>query len=309
MTPKMSGSQVVARTGPPVGPRTIPEIANAADQADRLRLAARNRLPSAHTIAITSGKGGVGKSSLAVNLSVCLAGHSIRVTLVDVDLGLANADLLLGIQPRYTLSHVLSGARSIQDIIMAGPGGIRLVPGASGVHSLANLSEFERRNLILQLQHLETSTDVMVLDCGAGISRTVLGFGLAADRVLVITTPQPTALTDAYATIKALHQEHCTAELCVVVNMAKSRREADATFERLASVAARFLNRPLVNSGYVLHDAVVDSAVRERCPFVIRHPGANASACVAAVAANLARALRRREGRSGFFQRVVGLFV
>ncbi len=172
------------------------------DQATRLRQLMRANRASATTLAITSGKGGVGKTNIAVNLSICLAARGRRVTLVDVDMGLANADLLQNLQPRYTLSHVISGVRSIEDICMDGPAGVRFVPGASGLESLANLSDFERLNLISQLQKLETSTDMIVLDCGAGISRNVTSFALAADQVLVITTPEPTAMTDAYATIK-----------------------------------------------------------------------------------------------------------
>ncbi len=261
------------------------------------------------TIAITSGKGGVGKSNIAVNLSICLAANGIRVTLADVDMGLANADLLMNLQPRYTLSHVLSGVRSIEEVAITAPGGVRFIPGASGVHELADLSEFERQNLITQLQKLEASTDMVVLDCGAGLSRNVISFALAADLVLVVTTPQPPALTDAYATIKALRREGCTGRICLSVNMAESRSEAIATFERIANVSRRFLNYSIANQGYVLHDSAVELAVQERCPFVIRYPGSNASACIAAMANEMARTFAGHQRRGSFFSRVAGLFV
>lgn len=261
------------------------------------------------TLAITSGKGGVGKTNIAVNLSICLAARGIRVTLVDADMGLANADLLMNVQPRYTLSHVLSGVRSLDEISEVGPGGIRFIPGASGVHEIAALSEFERQVLIAQLQKLETSTDIMVFDCGAGISRNVISFALAADRVLIVTTPEPTALTDAYATIKALHREGCRARMCLFVNMAGSRTVARATYERIAGVARRFLNYSLADYGYLLHDSAVELAVQARCPFVIRYPGSNASAGIAAMAEEMARTLAGPQRRGGFFSRVAGLFV
>jgi flagellar biosynthesis protein FlhG len=278
------------------------------DQARRLRQLARERSSTAYVIAVTSGKGGVGKSNIAVNLSICLAAQSLKVTLVDVDLGLANADLLMNIQPRHSLADVLSGARSIDQVVVQGPGGIRFVPGAAGHPEWANLADFGRRNLIHQIQKLVSSTDIVVLDCGAGISSNVLAFALSADEVIVVTTPQPTALTDAYATMKALTMERYVARLSVLVNMAFTQREALGTYHRLEKVAQRFLQRPIASRGYILHDTTVELAVRERCPFVIRYPGSNASTCLSAIAMDLLRE-RRVQGGVGFWKRVVGLFA
>ncbi|MGB2987071.1 MAG: MinD/ParA family protein [Phycisphaerae bacterium] len=279
------------------------------DQATRLRELVRRRASTAMTIAITSGKGGVGKSNVAVNLSICLAARGLRVTLVDVDMGLANADLLMDIRPRYTLSHVLSGVRSVEEVCTEAPGGVRFIPGASGFHEIADLSEFERQNLITQLQKLEISTDIAVLDCGAGLSWNVISFALAADRVLVVTTPEPTALTDAYAMIKALHREGGKARVSLIVNMVNSRAEATAAYERIAGVARRFLDYSVADFGYMLHDTSVELAVQARCPFVIRYPGSNASACIAAMANELTRTFSGHQRRGGFFKRVAGLFV
>jgi flagellar biosynthesis protein FlhG len=279
------------------------------DQAARLRELMRRRSASATTLAVTSGKGGVGKSNVAVNLSICLAAKGLRVVLADVDMGLANADLLMDLKPRYTLSHVLSGVRSIREVCTEGPGGIRFVPGTSGLHSMADLSEFDRQNLIKQLKKLKNDADIVVLDCGAGISHNVLSFALASDYVLVVTTPQPTALTDAYAMIKALHREGCAGGIRLLVNMVHSRAEAEASYRRLAQVARRFLNYSVADSGYMLHDTAVELAVQERCPFVIRYPGSNASACIAAMASDMTRSYAGQPGRGGFFKRVVGLFV
>jgi flagellar biosynthesis protein FlhG len=270
---------------------------------------ARAAASSAKTIAVTSGKGGVGKSNIAVNLSICLTVRGLRTTLVDVDMGLANADLLMNLQPRYTLSHVLSGVRGINEIAIEGPCGLRFIPGASGLHELADLSEFERQHLIAQFHRLEANTDIIVLDCGAGLSRNVLSFALAADRVLVVTTPQPTALTDAYATIKALRREGVTGRVSLFVNMADSRAEALATYERIAAVARKFLDYSLAYDGYMLDDTAVELAVQARCPFVVRYPGSNASACIAAMAGEIARTFAGRQRRGGFLKRVAGLFV
>ena len=280
-----------------------------ADQASRLRELMDRQVRGALTLAVTSGKGGVGKSNVAVNLSIRLGIEGLRVTLVDADMGLANADLLMNVQPRYTLSHVLTGVRSIEEVGIEGPGKIRFIAGSSGLHELADLSDFERHNLILQLQKLENDADIVVLDCGAGISRNVISFALAADRVMVVTTPEPTALTDAYATIKALHREQCNECVSLFVNMANSRADAVATYQRIASVARRFLNFSVADSGYMLHDTRVESAVQQRSPFVVRYPASNASACIAALAGELAQACLGRERKGSFFRRVVGLFV
>jgi len=270
---------------------------------------ARNRSQRAETIAIVSGKGGVGKSNIAVNLSVCLADRGERVTLVDLDMGLANSDLLMNIHPRYTLAHLIEGSRTLEEIEITGPNGMAFIPGGSGTGGLANLTEFERRNLILQLDRLARSTDILVFDCGAGISRNVVNFAQAADTAIVVTTPEPTALTDAYAMVKLIHCRHGRARVRLVVNMVENRAEAEATYQRIASVAQKFLNYSVANGGFMLHDTTVELAVRERCPFVIRYPGSNASACIAAMARTMARNETGRTTRGGLFKRVAGLFV
>lgn len=262
----------------------------------------------AHVIAITSGKGGVGKSNIAVNTSICLAVRGSRVTLVDVDLGLANSDVLLGMQPRHTLSHVISGTESLEEVCVRGPAGLRFVPGASGLGELADLSEFDRQSLLSQLETLEDSTDIVVLDCGAGISRNVMTFAASADTVVVVTTPQPTAVTDAYATIKVLLRERFEGRVGLFVNMADSRLAAAQTYERIANVAQKFLNLSVADLGYMVHDTAVARAVDARCPFVIRFPDCNASACVAALAETLSRSQQPESTRMSFFRRVVGIF-
>ncbi len=284
------------------------------DQATRLRElvagASSQVQAAAMTVAIVSGKGGVGKTNLAVNLAINLAGRGLRVTLLDADLGLANADLLLNVSAQHNLSHVISGQRSIEEVGVRLPGGVFFVPGASGLEQLANLSEFERQSVIAQLNGLGNDADVILLDCGAGISRNVLAFAAAADICLVVTTPEPTSITDAYAVIKTMiNQKKHENSIHLVVNRAESRREARDVFQRLSGVAQRFLNYSIADGGYLLQDVHVEMAVRERRAFVSRFPRCSASGCVAAIAARLAdrRTVVRQTG--GFFRRVVGLFV
>ncbi len=280
------------------------------DQASRLRELVRGATASPLTLAILSGKGGVGKSNIAVNLSICLAARRLRVALVDLDMGLANADLLMGVRPRFTLAQVISGMRTLEDIMVDGPAGVQLVPGCSGLHQLANLSEFERQNLLLHLQKLEDSTDMIVFDCGAGISRNVIRFALAASQIMVVTTPEPTAVTDAYAVIKTLQREDYQHPVGLVVNKVISRGEAEQTYRRVSEVAKRFLGFPIAYLGYVLQDAAVAMAVQSQSPVVVSHPGSNASACLAALADALDQKQRGAPSRrESFFRRVAGLFV
>ncbi len=292
------------------------------DQAHRLRQLVSQQSPAApaprggHIIAVASGKGGVGKTMVAANLAIALGARGHRVILLDLDMGLANTDIVLGVDAAGTWSEVIAGRRTIEEVIVEAPGHISFMPGASGVADLANLSEFERHQLLSMLQKIEHRYDVVVLDCGAGISRNVVGFGSAADTVLVLATPEPTAVTDAYAMIKAFAQDRHTgvyagdraASIGVVVNMAESRREGRETFDRLAGVAARFLHLPVTDYGYILRDEHVPAAVRQRSPILLRYPRCSASACLMSTAARLSRDMGRPQGDSGLFYRVMNMF-
>lgn len=260
-----------------------------------------------YKIAIISGKGGVGKTSVAVNAALCLAARGLRTALVDVDLGLANVDVLLNVQARYTLWHVIDGLRTVDEICTPAPCSLCFVPGAAGLEQAANLSEFERQNLVTGLQRLEQRMDVVVLDCGAGISRNVTSFAQCADQVVVVTNSEPTALADAYAMIKVLHRGRYEGLLGVYVNMVENKRQAAATYQRLAGVAQKFLGTVPADLGYMLHDPCVELAVRRRRPFVLHAPDAHASACVTALADDIARRCPTASN-GGFFRRVIGLF-
>lgn len=293
------------------------------DQAHRLRqwVAARaaqdvEAEQPTHVIAVASGKGGVGKTQVSVNLAIALAARGHRVVLFDMDMGLANVDIVLGVEASGTWSDVLAGRRDVDEVVMQGPGQIDFVPGTSGVARLANLSEFERHQLTTCMKRIERRYDVAVLDCGAGISQNVVGVARQADTVLVVSTPEPTAVTDGYAMIKTFaqdaaqeHRRTDAASIGVLVNQVATRREGRQTFERLASVAARFLHLPVMDCGYVLRDDHVPAAVRQRYPFILRYPRCSASQCLMATAARLSREMGRPETRKGLFYRVMNMFV
>lgn len=278
------------------------------DQAEKLRLMVRTTKKNARVIAVTSGKGGVGKSNVAANLAVCLVASGRKVILVDADLGLANLDVILNLRVRHSLADVIAGRKSIEEIIQNGPGGIRVVCGASGLNQIADLTEFQRQRVIQEVSALDQLADVIVVDTGAGISRDVCVFCEAAHHTVVVTTPEPTSITDAYAMIKRITLAHTGVRISLLVNMVDSRAEAKRVFQRLTNATQKFLDTALYDAGYVLRDDHVPQAVRNREAVVIAHPRCQASYCFLALAGKLGRAAEPAAVEDGFFRRVVNWF-
>jgi flagellar biosynthesis protein FlhG len=290
------------------------------DQATRLReLAAAYRSQATgatqrrtRAIAVTSGKGGVGKTNISINLAHALMAAGKDVLLFDADLGLANADILLGTVPPYHLGHLLRGEKRIADLIHQTPLGLKLIAGGSGVEELANLPAYQVRAFVSALGQLEGQAEYLILDTGAGLSHSVLEFVLAADQVLVVTTPEPTSLADGYATIKTLAHRHPGVDVKLVVNQAERVEEANAAAERIITTARNFLGLTVEHLATVPRDPYVWQAVRQQTPFIIGYPGAPASRAVTAMVQALLGG--RPEGRmgqrpvGGFFDRLAGLF-
>jgi len=272
------------------------------DQAARLR---QTDLPRrSWSIAVTSGKGGVGKTSLAVNLALALAETGRRTCLVDGDLGLANVDVLLNLHPRHSLREVIAGGMPLEEVILQGPAGLEVIPAASGVESLANLGVVARQFLINTLQSLSLRSDVTILDTGAGVSKTVLALTLAADEVLVVTTPEPTAITDAYAMVKILTHRQPTIPVQLIINQAEHIGQAREVHGHLQRIIERFLHREVPMAGWVPRDACVERAVREQRPMVLYFPYARASEAIKGIAARLECPEVPRDRRA-FWQRLV----
>ena len=255
-------------------------------------------------VAVTSGKGGVGKTSVAVNLAVACARMGKRVTLVDFDLGLANVDVVMDLRPRSNLSHVVMGRMRLGDVAIEAEG-VRVVPGASGLRELANLGAEAREELINGLAALEATSDLLVLDTGAGISDNVVRVAATADEALVVCTPEPTSILDAYATIKMIAREPNHAMVRLVVNMAESREEADRVSATVADVSRKFLGLTVDRLGFILKDEHVARAVRERRPFEVLYPKCEASAAVRGLGRMILNGrAANAEGREGFFRRM-----
>ena len=273
------------------------------DQATQLRTLAKQR-PRASVIAVTSGKGGVGKSNIAVNLAIQFAGAGKDVVLLDADLGLANADVLCNMDLPYNLSHVIARKKELREVMVKAPGGFRLIGGASGLARMADLSDFDRQRLVDSLVEVEYQTDVILIDTGAGISPNVLSFTRAADHVLVVTTPEPTAITDAYAVVKVVSRDGAERRISLLVNQARSVGEARVVYERIAKVARQFLGISVFDAGFVMLDEAVCVAVRRRLPFVMASPRCAASLGIAQLAVRLQDGVAVNLDSGGFFHRI-----
>ena len=259
-------------------------------------------------IAVASGKGGVGKTNLTANLAVMLARRGLRVWVLDADLGLANLDVVYGVTPTRSLLDVLRGPQRLADVVIDGPAGVRLLPAASGVAELTALTAAEQLAVLEEVDALEDALDVLLIDVAAGISSNVLYFAAAATETLVVVTPEPTAITDAYALVKVLATRWDRREFPVVVNMATSARDAEEAFGRLARVASQFLPVRLDYVGWVPWDDAVPRAVRTQAPVAVGAPGAPAARAIAALADRLAArdaGTRASGGLQFFFRRLL----
>ena len=244
------------------------------------------------TVCVTSGKGGVGKSNVAANLGLALAERGARVLLVDADLGLANADILLGLDCRGTLLDVIEGRRKVSEILSVVSDRLRLLPASSGILKLDRLSPTQRTRLASELQHLADDFDVLLIDTASGLAETVLFFASTADDVLLVTTPEPPAITDAYAMAKLLTGPYQVRSLNLLVNLADSPEQAKATYEKITSVSERFLGRRLRYFGMVPRDqALVDSVLDQR-PVLTNRPDSPSAHAFRELAGQFEQALR-----------------
>ena len=228
-------------------------------------------------LAVTGGKGGVGKTNVSVNLGIALSELGRNVMLFDADLGLANIDVVLGLHPQYDLSHVLRGECALDEIILDGPEGLRVVPGASGIREMASLSAAEHAGLIHAFSDVGNDLDTLIIDTAAGISDSVISFSRAAQEVFVVVCDEPASITDAYALIKLLSREHGTRRFQVLANMVQSAQEARDLYNKLCRVTDRYLDVMLSLMGGIPYDDTLKKAVKGQKAVVQAYPRSRAS--------------------------------
>ncbi len=231
-------------------------------------------------ITVSGGKGGVGKSNLTVNLAVSLARRGQKVLIMDADLGLANIDIMLGLRVEKNLSHLIRGECSLQDIIIEGPHGIKIIPASSGTKEMAQLSEMEHVGLIRAFSELTDEVDILIVDTAAGIADNVISFAQASQDLMVVVCDEPTSITDAYALIKILSQEHDVFRFRVVANMVRSADEGQSLYRKLTRVTDQFLDVALDYVGSIPFDENVRKAVRKQQALVSLYPSSPASIAI-----------------------------
>lgn len=312
---RLGVGSIAAPAETPAAVKDRPPLAVAATSAPPAATASLDAPPRrlARAIAVTSGKGGVGKSNLSVGLAIGFARRGLKTCLLDADLGMANADVLCGLSPEHTLESVVRGARRLSEVVVPAPGGFFLIPGASGVGRIANLQVAEQRRLVEQLRLLERTVDLVVIDTGAGVGSGVMTFAAAAGVTLVAVTPEPTSMTDAYGAIKVLAAEVPDTRIRLVVNMAASAAEARDVHERIDRVSRRFLGRGVEFAGAIPIDPNLPQAVRRQQPLAIANPQSPAAVAVDAIAARIVAELEGERAApasapegAGFLQRLAG---
>lgn len=261
----------------------------------------------ARVICVTSGKGGVGKTNLTLNLALAIKKRGFNPLIIDADLGLANIEVLVGAAPKYNFMDVIEGGMGIRDIVMDGPLGIKIISGGAGISETANLPVYKLNKLLSNLAVIEKDFDFIIIDTGAGISKSVISFAKAADEVIVITLPEPTAIADAYALIKTLRREAID-KIGVVINKVESKFEAEATFKKLETVSKRFLGVGISYIGHISADNNIIRAVKQQEPFYLKYESSAASRNVEQICGKLT-GQENTKSSEGFVKRLASFFV
>ena len=287
------------------------------DQAENLRniikMNQQPQRPVARVITVTSGKGGVGKSNTAVNLAIQYRQMGQRVIILDADFGLANIEIMFGTVPRHNLCDLIYQGKNIKDIITWGPGGVGFISGGSGIAGLSNLSREYLIYIIQNLAELDAIADIVIVDTGAGISDAVLEFLVASGEIILVTTPEPTSITDSYSLLKALNRHDRfsseTSQIKVMANKVDSKEEGKALFTKLNAVVARYLKLPISYLGSVPQDSHLNQAVMQQTPVSLANPNAKSAKAYQEIAQVLMYGeqslLPQKRGMAAFFSHII----
>jgi len=280
------------------------------DQASKLRALARGQVPESplfrsRVMAITSGKGGVGKTNVVAGLAIALSNMGQKVVVLDADFGLANIDILLGLTPTHTLEHVLRGEKVLEEIMVEGPNGIRVIPASSGIQELTRLDAASELRLIQGLQRVAEGQDWLLIDTAAGIHDSVIKLIMAAQEIVLVTTPEPTSLVDAYAMVKVVHLRDATKPIWLLINNSQTETEAEETIEQLQAATLRFLGRELQVLGMIPSDAHVLQAVRQQRSVVDLYPRSPAAIAFQSIASQVLKKVPlQRDGFASFWRQL-----
>ena len=282
------------------------------DQAENLRkLAVGEKLiqeKNTKIITVTSGKGGVGKSNFVVNLGIDLVKKGKKVLIFDADIGMGNDDVLMGIYPKNNVLDLIEGRISIEEVIIDGPYGIKLLPGGNGLNNIEDIDEIKRKLFLRKIEELE-GFDYILIDTGAGISRSVLAFIACSDEVILITTPEPTSLTDGYSLLKAVNHFKIKDKANIVVNKVLEVEEGEKTFLKFKAAVNKFLTLDVNFLGYIYEDKKLVLSVRKQTPFVIEYPNCEASICIDNISNKILKIdYKLNIGVKGLFKKLFSIF-
>ena len=294
-----------------------------ADQAQRMReIFQRGQVFKAprkgglpRTFVVASGKGGVGKTNIVVNLALILGQWGQKITILDTDLGMANVDILLDLNSRFTLIDVIQGRKDLHDVILRGPANVEVIPGGSGLSQIVNLDRQQREQLIARFSALEEKGGLLLVDCSAGLSHDVLSFIAAADELILVTTPEPTAITDVYSIIKIVNNYRLHTHVNLIVNMVNNARDGENVFKRIKRVCENFLEIEVVFLGGIEYDQSVQKAVLSSYPYALQFPRSRAAQCTRHIARRILFGVETPEAgplqadkKEGFLRRLLKLW-